>query len=234
MPISSPLSSRPTSAPNLASGRRLPRHGFAKTLSAGLAKGLSGALAPKPAPNTPALISLGAPQADGWLGGGLASNGLHEAVSHSAHDETAALAFLLLLAERKRRTGLASALIWARAREKGAQGAQGAIPYGPGLLELGLDPASITLLLLPDSLSVLRAGLDALRHGGASVLIELPQKANAYDLTASRRLALAAQESGALALVLRHQPRAATAISPSAAHTRWQVAPAPRDRKSVV
>lgn len=166
-------------------------------------------------------ILLGEAEADGWLGGGLKADGLHEAcpppdarpVPGSA---AAALAFLLLLAERKRRQGLAHHLIWAR--KAGASG----IPYGPGLVELGLDPAAITLLLLPDRLSVLRAGLDALRHGGASVLIDLPERQHLYDLTASRRLALAAEASGALALVLRPPTP-----SPSAAHTRWQVAAAP-------
>jgi protein ImuA len=54
------------------------------------------------------------------------------------------------------------------------------MPYGPGLVELGLDPAAITLLLLPDALGVLRAGLDALRHGGASVVIDLPEAASNF------------------------------------------------------
>jgi protein ImuA len=141
---------------------------------------------------------------------------VHEALGTGGGDDAAALGFLLLLAERKRRQGLAQAVIWAREERLAAK------PYGPGLVELGFDPATITLLLLPDGLSVLRAGLDALRHGGASVLIDLSAKARHYDLTASRRLALAAQESGALALVLRP-----TGAGSSVAHTRWQVAPAP-------
>jgi protein ImuA len=149
---------------------------------------------------------------DAWLGGGLKADGVHEAIGEGA----CALGFLLLLAERKRRQGLSTALVWARENGKGGA------PYGPGLVELGLDPATITLLLLPDPLSILRAGLDALRHGGASVLIDLPARQRHYDLTASRRLALAAQESGALALVLRPASTGSTA-----AHTRWQIGPAP-------
>lgn len=170
-----------------------------------------------PSPTAPATtrrIALGA--VGDWLHGGLKADGLHEACALAPGDAPAALAFLLLVAQCKRRMGMAPALIWAR--EAGAPG----LPYGPGLVELGLDPAAITLLMLPDALSVLRAGLDALRHGGASVLIDLPARQRHYDLTASRRLALAAGESGALALVLRHG-----ASGSSVAHTRWGVAPAP-------
>jgi protein ImuA len=108
-------------------------------------------------------------------------------------------------------------LIWAF-EERG-----GRVPYGPGLVELGLDPAAITLLRLADPSSVLRAGLDALRTGAATVLIELHGSQPLLDLTASRRLAFAAQQSGALALLCRGN----APPGPSAAHSRWQVAAAP-------
>ena len=54
----------------------------------------------------------------------------------------------------------------------------------------------------------------------ATVVAELTDDA---DLTATRRLSLAARDGGALGLLLRHKPSDA----PSAARTRWQVAPAP-------
>src|SRR5205085_11701473 len=64
---------------------------------------------------------------------------------------------------------------------------------------------------------------EALRCRALScVLAELPAGAE-IDLTASRRLALAARDSGALSLLLRHR----LTPEPSAAATRWRIAAAP-------
>lgn len=169
------------------------------------------------APMTEGPVTLGVAEMDAGLDGGLKPDGLHETYAATANDAAAGLTFLLLLAERKRRQSASGHLLWAR--EAGAPG----LPYGPGLVEMGIDPAAITLLALPDALSVLRAGLDGLRHGGATVLIELHGRQRLYDLTASRRLALAAGTSGAMALVLR----SGAPPTPSVAHTRWRITPAP-------
>ncbi|MDP3254902.1 MAG: hypothetical protein Q8M82_02805, partial [Bosea sp. (in: a-proteobacteria)] len=70
----------------------------------------------------------------------------------------------------------------------------------------------------------LRAGAEAARCPAlGAVLIEPWGEPRRLDLTASRRLALAAEGSGATTLVLR----AAVAPQPSAASTRWQVASLP-------
>src|SRR5690606_33522627 len=69
-----------------------------------------------------------------------------------------------------------------------------------------------------------RAGVDALRCNELGVVvIELWGDPPALDLTASRRLALAAETSGVSALLLRM----GAAAGPSAARTRWQVSAAP-------
>jgi protein ImuA len=98
------------------------------------------------------------------------------------------------------------------------------LPYGPGLVELGIDPDAVTLLALPDGKALLRAALDCVRDGAAAaVLLELHGRQPLLDLTATRRLALAGAENETMVLLAR----SAAPPTPSAVHTRWQVAAAP-------
>ena len=95
--------------------------------------------------------------------------------------------------------------------------------YAAGLVELGFDPDDLFLVDAPDTRAALRAGADIVKCGEVgAVIIEPSGKAPMLDLTASRRLAMAAAASGVLTLMLRvdAQPM------PSAAQTRWQVASA--------
>ena len=93
-----------------------------------------------------------------------------------------------------------------------------------GLAALGLDPALHVLVRARSVPDVLRAGVEAARCGalGAAV-IEVRGEARQLDLTASRRLSLAAQASGVPVLMVR---LAAHPVS-SAAWTRWLVRSAP-------
>jgi len=93
-------------------------------------------------------------------------------------------------------------------------------PYGEGLVALGIDPARLLIIETRDDLALLRAGLEAARCPGLSALVlETWGKLPAYDLTASRRLVLAAERAGIPVIVLRLEasPRA------SAAHSRWLI-----------
>jgi protein ImuA len=93
-------------------------------------------------------------------------------------------------------------------------------PHAPGLCELGLDPASLMILRVKDVTSALQAGLEGARCAGlGAVFLELWGEAPAYDLTASRRLALAARPSGVPLLLTRIAAKA----RPSAAETRWEL-----------
>jgi len=99
---------------------------------------------------------------------------------------------------------------------------------GDGLARLGIDPARLTLVEPPagrdGEAALLRAGLDAARCPAlGAVVIESEGRLAAYDLTASRRLALAVERSGGRVVMVRidAEPR------PSAAFTRWTVASAP-------
>jgi protein ImuA len=173
------------------------------------------------APRPSGVVPLGEARLDQALAGGLRADGLHEFHAAETVDAPAAIAFALLVA-RLRHELDSRPLIWAR--QDDALGR----PYGPGLVELGIDPESVTLLLLPDGKALLRAGLDCARDGAAAaVLLELHGKQPLLDLTATRRLALAGAQSETMVLIARSAAQPAAASVPSAAHTRWQVRAAP-------
>lgn len=162
-------------------------------------------------------LPLGIAWADQWLGGGLAANGLHEAYAASMEDGTAAIGFAMALA-RMRGGDSGKPLAWLRQRGRPS------IPHGPGLKQFGIAPEQVTLLNLPDAKSLLRAAGDCARDGApAALVLELAGRQRLLDLTASRRLLLAAQKSGTMLLLVRQGAEPV----PSAAHTRWCVASAP-------
>lgn len=164
-------------------------------------------------------ISFGAAAVDVRLGGGLAVAGIHEFYASSAADAPALAAIGLLLALRNGRSG---PIVWVEEDRARAEGRL----YGLGLVDLGIDPARLLLVEAPDTLGVLRAGADAVACDAVAAVILAPHgKAAALDLTATRRLALAATRSGVTVLALRQgEP------TPSAALSRWQVAAAPSSR----
>lgn len=105
-----------------------------------------------------------------------------------------------------------------------ARGSIGGVTQANGWAELGGIPGDALMALLPDSRALLRAAVDALRCASlGAVIVESWGAMREMDLTASRRLALAAERSGVPLLMLRID---ATAV-PSAAQTRWRVAAAP-------
>lgn len=185
---------------------------------AGLAGCVRGAELPGRGAEGGARLGFGLARVDDWLGGGLRRDGLHEFHAGDAveADRAAATALALLLAMRALPAG--APLLWLM----GAGGA--ALPYGPGLVELGVDADALLIARLPDPVAVLKAAADAVRHGGAgAVLIGLDGRAPAFDLTASRRLTLAAERTGTLVLMVR----GGATEAPTAAHSRWRVAGAP-------
>lgn len=159
-----------------------------------------------------ARASLGLDDVDAALGGGLARGRLHELFALDAADASSAAGFATMLGAR-----LGGLIVWLRADEAEARGGR---LHGPGLGEIGVDPARVLLVALPDALAVLRAATEVARCPEVSVaVIELWRRPRALDLTASRRLAVAAEASGVTALMLR----ADAEPMPSAADTRWAV-----------
>jgi protein ImuA len=161
------------------------------------------------------LIALGAP-IDAALAGGLACGALHEFAPAAALHLAAVSGFVMALA------ALASAprgevLMISTDFAAGEAGG----PYGPGLDLFGLAAGRLLILRVPRTTDVLWAMEEALRcRALACVIAELT--GTVADLTATRRLSLAAREGSGLGLMLHHR---ASAV-PSAAATRWQIAAA--------
>lgn len=178
-------------------------------------------LAPKAVPAPPpaaGALAFGVAAVDGWLNGGLRRDGLHEFYAAPDGERGAAAALALLLAAQA--CGGARPLMWLRAAGRTPSGC----PHAPGLAELGLAPEAILLVDLPDLDALLIAAVESLRHGGAgAVVLEVHGRAPQLDLTASRRLTLAAERSRATVLLVR----SGAAPASSAAHSRWEVASAP-------
>ena len=164
-------------------------------------------------------------QAHGAQDFSLAHGTLHELYAGAEADGASLSALAMMLGEASKREGAREdareATLWVRhealTREAGA-------PHPAGLAELGLDPGRLLLLRARDAPSALQGGLEGARCAAlGAVIIELRGEARAYDLTASRRLALAARASGVSVFVVR----AAAAPMPSAAETRWLARAAP-------
>jgi len=152
---------------------------------------------------------------DASLGGGLARARVHELFAGEGDDAASAAGFAAMLALRA--GGAGAPILWLRTDEAERRGGR---LYAPGLAELGGDPDELIIGFAPDAKALLRGAADAARCGGLGALIvECWGRCPALDLTASRRLALAAEQSGVTLLLLRQEAEPV----PSAADTRWAV-----------
>jgi protein ImuA len=160
--------------------------------------------------------ALGVTAVDVALGGGLQGGALHEVSAAAPVHLGAAAGFALALAalapEPRRQT------LWIATDfgnlETGA-------PYGPGLDQFGLCTDRLLVIHVARPVDALFAMEEALKcRALATVIAEF---ADTPDLTATRRLSLAARYGGGIALLLRHK----AGNAPSVARTRWQIAAAP-------
>ncbi|WP_210257378.1 ImuA family protein [Chelativorans sp. ZYF759] len=177
------------------------------------------ALEPAGARREQTAFGLGLAQIDDALAGGLVRGGLHEILPVAEADATAAAGFGAGLALRSMAT--ARDLVWVR--QKNAERETGGL-YTPGLSAFGLDPDRLIMVGVHDIVGVLRAGVEAARCPGLGAVILEPWGSHrTLDLTATRRLALAAEKSGVTVILMR--PGAREEVS--AAQTRWRVASGP-------
>lgn len=164
-------------------------------------------------------VATGHAALDLELGGGLARGRVHELFASEAGDGPSAAGFAAMIALRI--VGSRAPVFWLRTDEAERHGG---IIHAPGFIELGGDPDSLVLGQAPDTKTLLRVAADAARCPGLGALIvEAQGKCPALDLTASRRLALAVEQSGVTLLVLRLEAEPVA----SAADTRWTVSAAP-------
>ena len=147
-------------------------------------------------------------------GGGLAVAALHEAAADrpGLADDAAATLFLAAIAVRR-----PGPVLWALGRRD---------LFAPGLALAGLAPDRILYAECGGNEDVLAVMEEGLRHGGlAAVVGEVSRVA----MASTRRLQLAAEESGTMALMLKRRRRGGEDPlgAPSAAMTRWRIACAP-------
>lgn len=140
--------------------------------------------------------------------GGLPLAGLHELLSDAPGHATAFAALLLARAQAllPRR-----ATLWIAAEPDA---------YLPGLAGLGLDATRLFLLRAPRQRDALWAAEEALRSPAIAAVLLLGTRT--LDMTAARRLQLAAETGGGIALLLREE---ASTPGPTTALTRWRITP---------
>jgi protein ImuA len=161
-------------------------------------------------------LPLGVAEIDRALGeGGLRRGALHEIAG------AAATGFAAVIAGRAARGG--GSVLWC-----GAGRGRGGL-YPPGLALLGLPPSSLILLDCRNERELLAAAEEGLRNAGlAALLLEVSRLP---DMTAARRLQLAAETGGVPGLLLCPGAMAPDmtvgALPPSPAVSRWQASHAP-------
>jgi protein ImuA len=134
--------------------------------------------------------------------GGLARAAVHEVL---AADPGAAAGFCALVLARAGGT-----VLWIAAEPDA---------WPPGLARFGLSPAELVLVRAPRAADGLWAMEESLRCPGVAAALLVTTE---VDLTAARRLQLAAESGGGIGLLLR--PDAEAEGGATAAHTRWRVA----------
>lgn len=170
-------------------------------------------LAPSRAPDP---VRLGIKAIDGALPlGGLARGALHE-IAAAGGGDAAAYGFAAVLLARIMGDG--GALLWCRLKRTAYDVG---VPYGLGLGRFGLAHERILFVEAKRSADVLWAMEEGLRTKGLAAVFG---EGVAADLTASRRLQLAAEGAEKAALLLTPSAKRPAL---SAAATRWRVTALP-------
>ncbi|MGD0633670.1 MAG: hypothetical protein ABSA13_05255 [Beijerinckiaceae bacterium] len=168
-----------------------------------------------------ARVASGGTQLDHVLRGAVARGALHEIVAASPGDAAAASGFALALAARFAATFHAGApIVWII--EDHAETETGA-PYAPGLAAHGIDPARLIIVETASGQDSLWAMEEALKCRAVAAVAAEIWRLKSYDLTASRRLVLAAKKSGTPGLMVPSSLAGLAQKLSSAAQARFEV-----------
>ncbi len=159
-------------------------------------------------------VSIGAPEIDRTLPhGGLALGALHEIAGAGPDTEHGAAAALLTAGILARTTG---PVLWAMEQ---------ADLFAPGLASVGLHPDRV--VFAEAGKAVLATMEEGLRHPGLAAVVG--EITGHFSPIAARRLQLAAEQTGVLAIALRRSRRFddPALMQPTPAMTRWSIAVLP-------
>lgn len=148
-------------------------------------------------------------------GGGLALGALHEVAGggNGAIDGAASALFAAGVAARTR-----GQVLWCITRKD---------LFAPALAQAGLSADRVIYVEAGDEKAVLACFEEGLRHGGLGAVVGEVAR---LSMTASRRLHLAAEDTGTMGIAVRRWRRQAEAADfgqPTAAVTRWRVSALP-------
>ena len=161
-------------------------------------------------------LGLGVPAIDAALGGGLLLGAVHELHSARPRDHGALAGFAAALAALINANKDDRQIVW-------IQHDFAAVEAGHLYDLCGLPLSSLVVVQVPRVIDALWALEETLKcRAVVAVVAEIVDDGSAIDLTATRRLSLAARDGGGLGLLLRHRPAATS----SASATRWEVASA--------
>jgi protein ImuA len=167
-------------------------------------------------------LHFGIPALDKVLHSGLAPAALHEVTPAAMTDLGSAIGFTLALAAHARKPGKkpGKTTLWIQTDFAGLEAGN---VHGLGSDLFGLPARDLIIVKVARGTDALWAMEEALKcRALACVVAEIPNDAPMADLTATRRLTLAAREGGAFGFLLRHRASALT----SSAQTRWRVSAA--------
>ncbi|MGJ4859544.1 ImuA family protein [Labrys sp. La1] len=162
------------------------------------------------------VLPFGIAEVDARLpGGGLARGALHEVAGggNGAVDGAAAALFAAGIAART-----SGKVLWCITRPD---------LFAPALAQAGLAPDRVIYVEAGDDKTVLACMEEGLRHGGLGAAVAEVAR---LSMTASRRLQLCSEGTGAIGIALRRWRRHADTADfgqPTAAMTRWRISVLP-------